>query len=245
MDNCAFNIGKSERVIKAKEAFNVLRPLLSTTGNVSVKLAKILFESKIEPILTYGSIIWASENNTNTVLIRGFHKKYLTITCGNVRNQINNFLGTLWDDYCPQLDLIKTLGKKKDTDRPILIKFTHFHDKEKLLFDTANVPDRIQVQDNSKNSGCREIELMQDINANKLCSAMITRTELGKFPIEFKVHTSVVKYFLRLSRGTGNKLVNDAFKCAKDTDSQWVQTITRLLKINGFSNVLHSPLVVN
>ena len=33
------------------------------------------------------------------------------------------------------------LGKKKDTDRPILIKFTHFHDKEKLLFDTANIPD--------------------------------------------------------------------------------------------------------
>ena len=83
------------------------------------------------------------------------------------------------------------------------------------------------------------------INANNLCSAMITRAELGKFPIEFKVHTSMVKYFLRLSQGTGNKLVNDAFKCAKETDSQWVQTITRLLKINGFSNVLHSPLVVN
>ena len=86
---------KSERVIKAKKAFNMLRPLLSTTGNVSVKLAKILFESKIEPILTYGSIIWASENNTNTVLIRELHKKYLTITNKNVRNQINNFLGTL------------------------------------------------------------------------------------------------------------------------------------------------------
>ena len=174
---------KSERVMKAKKAFNMLRPLLSTTGNVSVKLAKILFESKIEPILTYGSIIWASENNTSTVLIRGLHKKYLTITNKNVRNQINNFLGTLWDGYCPQLDL----GKKKDTDRPILIKFTHFHDKEKLLFDTANIPDEIQVQDNSKNNGCREIELMQDkifryyINANKLCSAMITRAELGKY----------------------------------------------------------------
>ena len=64
MDNCAFTMVKSERVIKAKKAFNMLRPLLSTTGNVSVKLAKILFESKIEPILTYGSIIWASENNT-------------------------------------------------------------------------------------------------------------------------------------------------------------------------------------
>ena len=74
---------------------------------------------------------------------------------------------------------------------------------------------------------------------------MITRAELGKFPIEFKVHTSMVKYFLRLSQGTGKKLVNDAFKCSMETDSQWVQTITKLLKINGFSNVLRSPLVVN
>ena len=107
---------KSERVIKAKKAFNMLRPLLSTTGNISVKLAKILFESKVELILTYGSIIWASENNIDTVLIRGFHKKYLTITNRNIRNQINNFIGTLWDGYCPQFDLVKTLGKKKNTD---------------------------------------------------------------------------------------------------------------------------------
>ena len=43
------------------------------------------------------------------------------------------------------------------------------------------------------------------INANKLCSAMITRAELGKFPIEFKVHTSMVQYFLRKQTLSGYK----------------------------------------
>ena len=47
----------------------MIKRLLSTTGNVSVKLAEQLFESKIEPILTYDSIIWAIEKGTITVLV--------------------------------------------------------------------------------------------------------------------------------------------------------------------------------
>ena len=52
---------------------------------------------KIVLILNYRSVIWASENNTNTVLFKGFNDKNLTVTCRNERNQISNFLGTLWD----------------------------------------------------------------------------------------------------------------------------------------------------
>ena len=59
----------------------------------------------------------------------------------------------------------KKLGKKQDTDRPIFIKFTHFSHKEKLPFDTTNIPEgiprfKIILR---KNCECREIELMQDM----------------------------------------------------------------------------------
>ena len=60
----------------------------------------------------------------------------------------------------------------------MLIKFTYFHDKQKLPFDTINIPKGIQVQD-SKNCGCRDIELFQDmifkycINAPELCSNIV------------------------------------------------------------------------
>ena len=55
----------------------------------------------------------------------------------------------------------------------------------------------------------------------------------------------MVKYFLWLSRGTENSIVNDAFNCAKAIDSRRIQTITKLLKSNGFTHVLSSPLTVN
>ena len=50
----------------AGRATYVIKQLLRTTGNVSPKLAKILFESNIEPILTYGSIIWVVETAQTT-----------------------------------------------------------------------------------------------------------------------------------------------------------------------------------
>ena len=93
--------------------------------------------------------------------------------------------------------MIKKPGKKQDTDPFMLINFTYFHDKQKLLFDTINILEGIQVQD-SKNCGCRDIELLQDmifkycINTPKLCSNIVARAEVGKFPIEFKVHTNVI-----------------------------------------------------
>ena len=62
-NNCEFNIVKKERNIKARKAIFSIRQALATSGNVSVKLAMKLFDSKIEPILTYGSVIWGIENS--------------------------------------------------------------------------------------------------------------------------------------------------------------------------------------
>ena len=70
-NNCGFNIVKKERNIKTrKEIFSIIQAL-ATSGNVSIKLAMKLFDSKIEPMLTYGSIIWEIENSNNTIIIDG------------------------------------------------------------------------------------------------------------------------------------------------------------------------------
>ena len=74
---------------------------------------------------------------------------------------------------------------------------------------------------------------------------MISRAELGKFPIQIKVHAQMVKYFVRLAQGTSNDLLNDAFKCTMGNNSQWVQTITKILKSVGYAYVLNDPFVVN
>ena len=51
----------------------------------------------------------------------------------------------------------------------------------------------------------------------------------------------MVKYFLRLCQGTNNEIIDDAAICAISINSRWVQTITRLLKTNGYAYVLHNP----
>ena len=246
-DNSQFSLVKIERVKKARKAIGMIKKLLSTTGNVSVKLAKKLFESKIEPILTYGSIIWAIEKSTNTVLITGTK----IANQDNVRNIVSSLFKELWEGYCPKLELVRRLGKKKDTDRPILIKFVHSHDKHKLLYETKDVLNGLKVKDNYKNEGCQEIEQIQDsflkycINVSKHCSNIISRAELGKFPLQFKVQAQMIKYFLRIAQGTGNKLLDEAYACSQETDSTWIQNVERFLKSNGFANVFTNPCTVN
>ena len=149
----------------------------------------------------------------------------------------------LWEGYCPKLELVRRLGKKKDTDRPILIKFVHSHDKHKLLYETKDVLNGLKVKDDYKNEGCQEIEQMQDsflkycINVSKHCSNVISRAELGKFPLPFKVQALMVKYFLRIAQGTGNKVLDEAYASSQEIDSTWIQNVERFLKSNGFANV--------
>ena len=116
----------------------MIKKLLTTTGKVSVKLAEQIFESKIEPILTYASIIWATEKSTITVLVTGTK----ITNQENVRNIVSLFFKELWEGYYPKLELVRRIGKTKDTDKPILIKFVHSHDKHKLLYETKVVPNQ-------------------------------------------------------------------------------------------------------
>ena len=57
---------------------------------------------------------------------------------------------------------------------------------------------------------------------------------MGKYPIHFKVWSQMIKYFVRLAQGTRNIIVNDAFACAIAQNTRWIQTVMRLLKVNGF-----------
>ena len=59
---------------------------------------------------------------------------------------------------------------------------------------------------------------------------------MGKYPIHF--------YFLRLAKDTSN-IVNDAFVCAIAQNTRWVQTVMRLLKVNGFYDAFLYPHNIN
>ena len=144
---------EKERVKKAGRAISVIKQLLRTTGNVSPKLGKILFESKIEPKLTYGSEIWAVENRTNNV-VRHDIAPYLDTK--NSRKSVYDFFKDLWKGYCPDLD--RVLGKKGDANRPVMVTFANLKDKEKLLYETVDLPPGAQVEDRCIKNSYKEIE---------------------------------------------------------------------------------------
>ena len=77
------------------------------------------------------------------------------------------------------------------------------------------------------------------------CYNVTSRAELGKFPLQFKVHSQMITYFLRFAHGTANDIINGAFFCAKEINSQWIQTVTKLLRSNGFPYVISSSLSVD
>ena len=146
---------EKEHVKKAGRAINAIKQLLRTTGNVSPKLGEILFESKIEPVLTYGSIIWAVENSTNNVVM---HDIALYLDIENTRKSIYDFFKDLWKGYCPDLDQVRVLGKKGDVNRPVMVKFANLKDKEKLQNETVDLPPDVKVEDRCISSSCKEIE---------------------------------------------------------------------------------------
>ena len=197
--NCEFNIVKKERNIKARKAVFSIRQALATSGNVSVKLAMKLFDSKIEPILTYGSIIWGIENSNNTIIIDGLKEVEQETT----KNQVAKvFRECFRDDLEPELGLIKRIGRKnKNIIRPVLVKFRHYEDKEKILFTNRVNDNSFSVRDNYSTSTFNEIQLTHDnfikysLNIPKNSSSLVSRNEVGKFPLSTKVWSQMVNTF--------------------------------------------------
>ena len=183
-DNCEFNLVKRERVKCAKKALIVIKQALSTSGNISVPLAIKLFETKIEPILTYGGIIWGIENNSNSVEINNVTEN--SLSCKTV---IDHMLKELWDLEDFSLDSARRVGKRQASiNRPIIVKFCKYYHKEKLLYSTR-LPGNITVKNHCNYDSFKDIELVQDnfikytLNISKYSSNYISRAEAGRFPL--------------------------------------------------------------
>ena len=209
-NNCEFKMAREQRVTKACNAIFSIRKALATSGNVSVKLSMSLFDSKIEPILTYGSIIWGIESNTNSIIINGLKEdseksskeqalEHLKLILTNSDEQVN-------------LDIVKRMRRKNKENqiRPILVKFKDNHIKAKIIYRGKCDLNSISLKDNSNSNTFSGIQLVQDnfikftLNLSKNCSNFISRSEVGKFPLIVKIWTQMVKYFLRLCQGTNN-----------------------------------------
>ena len=188
-----------------------------------------------------------SYGELKTVLIKGLEE----VNKENIREQVEKLFRHVLEETEVNMNLetIKQIGRKRENNksRSILVKFSDYGDKEKIIYSGKCNINPISVEDNFSPNAFKKIQLVQNnfikyvLNLPKQCSNYISRSEVGKFLLNLKIWSQMVKYFIRLKQGTNNKILNDASICAAQINTRWMQTLSRLLKTNGFADVLSNP----
>jgi len=171
----------------------------------------------------------------------GVHKSFNLIYLLDQNDNINTrravtqaLLGNL--GYVAEYSSARRVGKKTASEsRSILINLKNYQDVEYLL--QCPSPYKFQVyEDKSSNdidifhtSFCKK-----SLNVSKYASNLAVLGELGRYPLSINCIVQVIKYWIRLSNGTKNDLLNSAYKMSLLENHTWVQSVYFSLCKNGF-----------
>ena len=75
------------------------------------------------------------------------------------------------------------------------------------------------------------------LNLAKQAGNNASRGELGRFPLCNKIWSLVVKYWMRLEKGTDNIFLDNAYECAKTHNNIWLQQIRGLMRKVGLGHI--------
>ena len=235
----------SDRVAKARKVGNMILHAIRTNKNISVSLAMSLFEKQVSPVLLYGCPIWSTPHHGRLMYIENQPE------VGNTRSIMNDISLKLLGRKV-SFEYAKRVGKKpsnssQNTNRKILVKLEKYSDKLALLskdqadfklsnFETPCLSDL----DKLHLSFCKK-----SLNMSKYASNTGVLFELGALPVEHKAFSLVIKYWLRLTGGTKNILLNEAYTESVEINSEWLQSVEAMLCENGFKNVWENPSQVD
>ena len=100
---------------------------------------------------------------------------------------------------------VKRVWKKQGhLNRPMLVNFSSYHDKERLLYQTTNFLNGITIKDYPSDSSLKDIELVHDkfidyaLYVTKYCGNVINRAEVKRYPLKSKMWSQMIKYFQHL-----------------------------------------------
>jgi len=231
--NGHFKKAIQDRCMKSRRALYALKRALSTSSNVSVKLAMSLYDKQISPILLYGCPVWGSPPCTNYI--------YIDDVPENVSPHAA--LKSL-DDSC-KVHFCKRVGRVKEGNtRPILVNVVDTQAKYRILdrnnslaspYRTRNyVKEQTYEYENIHNEVCKYA-----LNVNKFVSNTACRLELGRYPVHITVLSLCAKYWATLENGLSkNKLLLDAYEMCKNQNQTWIQGIRQILRLNGLGTLV-------
>ena len=55
----------------------------------------------------------------------------------------------------------------------------------------------------------------------------------------------MLKYFQRITQGTGNQSLDEAYASGQENDSSWIQNVEGFFESNGFQMFCTNPCMVN
>ena len=231
----------SDRILKAKKVAGMVLNALRTNKNVSTKLAVDIYEKQIAPVLTYGCPIWSVPRNGNLIYIENIPENV------HIRHKVNEIFTKLAGSAI-SFDYAKRVGKYVvDKNRRVLVKVSNFEDKCRILslnhdeYIISNYKEIVSSDTEKAHLNfCKS-----SLNISKYASNNATYYELGLKPIDNKMHSLAIKYWLRLTRGTSNFMLNECFKLCSSENFEWVQGIHALLMNNGYGNVWNYPHTVS
>ena len=143
----------------------------------------------------------------------------------------------------------RRVGKRSNTsNRKIIIRLHSFSDKNEVLRCCQNTTYVFVNFDTEPNYLMKDsIEkvhtayMKKTLNVTKFASNMCMYSELRRFPILHNAWSLAIKYWLRLCTGTGNILLNNAYRLAMEENHMWVQSIQYLLSSNGLGDIWICP----
>jgi len=232
------NIGKMEddRIDKARKASFAIRQAISTSHNISVKLALSLFDKQIEPILLYGCPIWGLPSSNSTIRL-----KCDSINTKQLKNDIYLLLRAI---DITDIDIISCRYCKSRDDT--LITLNNIVDKIKILDNFSKFPVTFEIINNDSQK-YSEIETFYNkyckftLGISKYASNILTLGEIGKYPIQIKSVVLGILYWLRMEHGTENVLLNHAFLDMKAEKHAWLQNVQYFLYTYGLGDVWTNP----
>ncbi len=66
--------------------------------------------------------------------------------------------------------------------------------------------------------------------------------ELGRYPVMHYIITQIIKYYVRLNKGTNNVILNGAFETVIKDRQPWYQSVQYILKSIGMGNIFDNQL---
>jgi hypothetical protein len=215
------------RILKAQNAIYMIKRACASAEATSIEMYKKLFESKIFPILTYGSAIWGSptDNRTHITSETAIDKTILSniskIAIKDIKIHKNKLGASL---NCQTFE-----GKLK------LIHNKELREKFKLQ---SLMPDISNSKiETFTNKCCKKI-----IGVKKCCNSTLARIHLGWTPISLKIWISVIKYWLRSYGHVENDVLKAAFLHSDRNHSTWKDGVQNILTVTGAADVWDNPI---